>query len=264
MANRMAIMTRNAPIDPRELLAFAVEATKQAGDLTLRYYQAGTPAEWKGDNTPVTVADREAEQLLRRLIAERWPEHGIVGEEYGEEHPDAPVRWIIDPIDGTRSFVCGVPLYANLLACVEGDRALAGVLHVPALGETVSAARGCGCFWNGRPAKVSEMDRLDEAVLLTSELDNFGDRAAAWERLRSATYTQRTWGDAYGYALVATGRAEIMVDPEVKIWDVAPMPVILEEAGGTFTDWGGNPTFTAGEAIGTNGRLLEQVLAVIG
>jgi histidinol-phosphatase len=245
------------------LLSFAVEAIQQAGDLTLRYYQTGTPEDRKGDNTPVTVADREAEQLLRRLIAERWPDHGILGEEYGEERPEAPIRWIIDPIDGTRSFVCGVPLYANLLACVEGDRTLAGVMHFPALGDTLTAARGLGCSWNGRPARVSEVDQLAEAVVLTSQVGSFGDKTEAWGRLCEASYIQRTWGDAYGYALVATGRAEVMVDPQVKIWDIAPMPVILEEAGGTFTDWAGIPTITSGAGVATNGKLLKQTLALL-
>lgn len=245
------------------LLEFALDAVWQAGRITLGYFQAGVAVDRKADNTPVTIADREAEQRLRALITQHWPDHGIVGEEFGRSAATSPYTWLIDPIDGTKSFVSGVPLYANLLALLDGPSALLGVMHFPALNETVYAVRGEGCYWNGRRAHVSRVEQLSDAVLLVSGLGEFGDKAAAWQKLCQATYIQRTWGDAYGYALVATGRAEVMADPVMALWDCAPLQVILEEAGGTFTDWQGHATIHAGEGLATNGQLLAQVLHII-
>ncbi|MCS7220284.1 MAG: histidinol-phosphatase [Anaerolineae bacterium] len=249
----------------RSLLEFALDATWQAGRITLGYFQTGVAAERKADNTPITIADRQAEQKLRELIGRYWPDHGIIGEEFGHQAGSSGLTWILDPIDGTKSFVHGVPLYANLIALTDGEATLLGVAHFPALGETVYAARGEGCYWNGRRARVSNVSRLEDATLLTSDLNSFAPhgKTEAWQRLVDATYIQRTWGDAYGYALVATGRAEIMVDPAMEIWDCGPLQVILEEAGGTFTDWQGTPTIHAREAIATNGVLFEAVMQLV-
>jgi len=245
------------------LLDFALDAVWQVGRITLGYFQRTVQTERKADNTPVTIADQQAEQRLRELINEQWPDHGIVGEEYGQSASNSPFTWIIDPIDGTKSFISGVPLYSNLLALTDGEKALIGIAHFPALGETIYAVRDEGCFWNGRRARVSDVDQLSDAVLLTSGLNYFGGKTAAWERLVSSSYTQRTWGDAYGYFLAATGRAEVMVDPAMYIWDSAPFQVIMEEAGGTFTDWKGRPTIHGNESIATNGDLFKQVMDTI-
>lgn len=258
----------NADPSLDDLLKFALDAAWQAGRITLGYFQTGTPAERKADNTPVTIADREAEQKLRQLISERWPYHALIGEEYGHAAGSAGesgYTWIIDPIDGTKSFVHGVPIYSVLLALVKDNEPLLGVMCFPALNEIVYAARGRGCYWNGRPARVSDVSQLSDAVLLASDLNTFAafNRDGIFQRLIDATYIQRTWGDAYGYALVATGRAEIMLDPVMAIWDCGPLQVILEEAGGTFTDWKGLPTIFSGEAVATNGALHEQVMAII-
>lgn len=246
-----------------DFLSFALDAAWQAGRLTLGYFQTGIKAERKADNTPLTVADQQAEQKLRALITARYPDHAIVGEEYGRSETPSRYTWVLDPIDGTKSFVSGVPLYANLLALLDGDEAILGIINLPALNEMVYAVKGGGCFWNGRRCHVSQAQTLKEAVLLTSGLNYFGPKQAAWERLLAATYIQRTWGDAYGYALVATGRADIMVDPAMYLWDAAPMQVILEEAGGTLTDWQGQATIHNQETIATNGALLDQVLAAV-
>lgn len=246
-----------------ELLHFALEATWQAGRITLGYFQTGIKAEKKADNTPLTIADKLAEQKLRELISSRFPEHAILGEEFGRVEANSAYTWVIDPIDGTKSFVSGVPIYANLLALLDGEKALLGIINLPALNEVVYAVRGGGCYWNGRRCHVSQTSDLHNAVLLTSDMNQFRDREAAWRRLLTATYIQRTWGDAYGYALVATGRADVMVDPAMALWDAAPLQVILEEAGGSFTDWNGRPTIHHQEAIATNGILFEAVMKVI-
>jgi histidinol-phosphatase len=246
-----------------QLLDFALDAAWEAGRITLGYYQTRLTADRKGDNTPVTIADREAERKLRQMIGERYPDHAIIGEEFEVKEGNGRFTWVLDPIDGTKSFVSGVPLYSTLVALLEEGEPLLGIIHMPALNETIYALRGAGCYWNGRRAYTSSVDNLADARLLVSGLNYFGPKQDAWERLLRASYFQRTWGDAYGYALVATGRAEIMLDPALAPWDAGPLRVIMEEAGGTFTDWQGQPATLATEGIATNGRLLAAVLALV-
>lgn len=249
----------------QELLEFALDAAWDAGRVTLRYFQTDIDVERKGDASPVTIADRQAEEVLRASIHRHWPDHGIVGEEYETVDGSSNLTWILDPIDGTKSFIHGVPLYGTLVALVDDGEPLVGVAHFPALNETVYAARGLGCFWDGRRARVSTVGDLAEATLLTSGLSHFAPhgKTGTWQRLLDATGVQRTWGDAYGYALVATGRADVMVDPVMSVWDAAPLQVLLQEAGGHFTDWQGNATIHAGEGIATNAVLFEQVMAIV-
>jgi histidinol-phosphatase len=242
-----------------DLLEFAVEVAWRAGRATLAHYQTGVVAETKADSSPVTVADREAERIARELIQARFPDDGIVGEEFGEWRPSATRRWILDPIDGTKSFVAGVPLYGVLLALEENHQSLVGVVHFPALTETVYAARGEGCWWNGRRARVSKVDKLEDAILLATDAESIvrHGHGAGWDRLRSAARFTRTWGDCYGHVLVATGRAEIMLDPVLAPWDAAPLQPIVEEAGGVFTSWAGAPTHLGGSGIATNHALAQ-------
>lgn len=247
------------------LLDFALDAAWQAGRATLAHFQTGIQAERKADDSPVTLADRQAEKLLRDLITTAWPDHGIVGEEFGQTAGSSEYTWIVDPIDGTKSFISGVPLYAVLLALVREREPVLGVMYFPGLDDMIYASRGEGCYWNGRPARVSDVSDMADAVLLASELSSLqrGAQAAAWHDLVDMTYFQRTWGDAYGYALVCTGRAEIMLDPHMAVWDCGPLQVIIEEAGGLFTDWEGTPTIYGGSAVATNGLLHEPVMNVI-
>ena len=257
-------MANNA-INLRDYLAFAVETAWQAGQLTLGYFQTGLRPELKADESPVTVADREAERLIRERIATAYPNHTVVGEEYGEaEGSEGGFRWIIDPIDGTRSFVRGVPLYAVLLALeVEGEIQV-GVAHFPALGEMVAAASGEGCWWNGRPARVSSVDDWRQAIIACTDAPAFITyrREEEWRRLLASGATVRGWSDAYGHLLVATGRAEVMLDPIMSPWDCGPFPVILREAGGYFGDWQGNSTIYGQEGMSCNAALLERALAL--
>ena len=255
-------MTASIP----SFLDFALDAAWRAGRVTLGYFQTGVPIEHKADSSPVTIADRTAEQTLRDLIHQHWPHHGIIGEEFGETPGTSDYTWIVDPIDGTKSFVRGVPLYGVLVALTYKHAPIVGVAHFPALNETVYAGREIGCFWDGRRAHVSTVSELSQATLLGSEGSIKWDenKAKGWQRLIDATSVQRTWGDAYGYALVATGRAEIMLDAKMAVWDCGPLQVILEEAGGTFTDWKGTPTIYGGNSIATNGLLLEPVMGIVG
>ena len=235
---------------------------EEAGDVTLRHYGRIVEHDAKLDGSPVTVADREAETHIRTRVEGRYPEHSILGEEFGESNPGARVRWILDPIDATRSFMRGVPLYGVLVGIeVEGEPAV-GVSHFPPLGETVAAGRGLGCTWNGEPCRVSAVDRIEDALVCTTDVERILARpeGAGWRRLQQRAAFSRTWGDCYGHALVATGRAEAQVDPIVKAWDLAPFATIVTEAGGRFTTLGGEATIHGGSGISTNGLLHDEVL----
>jgi histidinol-phosphatase len=249
-----------------DLREFAAELAWQAGKLTLRYFQTNFITEYKEDQSPVTIADRQSERLMREMIEERYPGHSILGEEEGETRPGATFRWIIDPIDGTKTFVRGVPMYAVLVGLERAGETVVGAINIPALGELLHAARGQGCSWNGRRARVSSVASLGDALLLctdTASIEKHG-RAAAYRRMVAATKLQRSWGDAYGYVLLATGRAEVMLDPIVSVWDCAALLPVVTEAGGTFTDWSGVSTIHGGEALATNGLLYEQLIALVG
>jgi histidinol phosphatase-like enzyme (inositol monophosphatase family) len=260
-------MTRHqASAEIRELLEFACAVAHEAGALTLRHYGGTVDYEAKGDGSPVTIADRQAEQLIRKLVREAHPDHGVLGEELGETNPGARVRWVLDPIDATRSFMRGVPLYGVLIG-IEVDGAPAvGVAHFPALQETVSAGLGVGCRWNGTPCRVSQVSRLEDAVVLTTDVERILScpEGSGWRRLQRRAAFSRTWGDCYGHALVATGRAEVMVDPILKPWDAGPFPTIVTEAGGRFTSLEGETTIHGGSGISTNGLLHEDVLSELG
>jgi myo-inositol-1(or 4)-monophosphatase len=254
------------PESLRSYLDFAVETAHLAGRLTLGYYQTDVRPDMKADDTPVTVADRQAETLIRQRIAERYPNHAIVGEEHGVEgRESASHRWYIDPIDGTKSFVRGVPLYAVLIGLEIGGAVEVGVAYFPALDEMLAAATGEGCWWNGRSAHVSDVDSLDRAWVAHADAASFAaqGRAEAWARLQRTPYYRAGWCDAYGYLLVATGRAELMLDPIMSPWDCGPFPPILQEAGGYFGDWAGNITIHGLEAMATTQALLPQVLDLI-
>jgi histidinol-phosphatase len=245
----------------RSYLEFAVETAYLAGRSTLAHFGTGVQTELKGDQTPVTIADRQAEELIRSRIERTFPGHGIVGEEFGvKEAEGSRYRWFVDPIDGTKSFVRGVPLYAVLIGLEIDELVPVGVAYFPA------AALGEGCWWNGRQARVSTVPSLDQAVVAFTDAASFAayGRLDEWERIKGASYYRAGWGDAYGYLLVATGRVEVMLDPIMSPWDCAPFPPILGEAGGYFGDWQGNQTIFAGEAMATTQALLPEVLAQMG
>jgi histidinol-phosphatase len=254
------------PESLRDYLDFAVETAYLAGRLTLGYYQTGVRPDIKADTSPVTVADRQAEELIRGRIEKRYARHAIIGEEFGATGTDgATHRWYIDPIDGTKSFMRGVPLYAVLIGLEIEGQVEVGAAYYPALDEMLAGATGTGCWWNGRPARVSTVPRMAEAFVAFTGVVNYArtGRADAWERIQQASYYCAGWGDAYGYLLVATGRVELMLDPLMNAWDCGPFPPILREAGGYFGDWKGNVTIHGGEAMSTTQTLLPEVLALI-
>ncbi|TWT40328.1 Histidinol-phosphatase [Phycisphaerae bacterium RAS1] len=249
----------------QDVLDFAVESAQLAGAYTLGYFNAAPPTEIKSDDSPVTVADRGAEERLRARIEAAFPGHGILGEEFGEKSGVDPARWILDPIDGTQSFISGVPLYSVLVGLEWRGEMVLGVIHLPALHETIYAARGLGCWCNGRRAWTSEVAELSQARFAYTGVRGMRahGRVEAFERLIAACRIDRGWSDAYAYALLATGRVEVVADPKMAIWDCAALLPIVREAGGTFTDWNGKTTHTGGDAIATNGPLFEQVMHVV-
>ena len=251
--------------DQEQILNFAVALAKEAGAITLKYFCQNPETTTKADGSFVTIADKNAEGFIRSQIREAFPNDGIVGEEEGELVGTSGRRWILDPIDGTFAFVHGVPFYGVLIALEVDERVELGVVNIPVLNEVVYAATGLGCFWNGKPAKVSNTRQLEEALVLCTDFMacrryGFSDSI---EKLTSCAKTNRTWGDCYGYVLVATGRADVMVDPVMNVWDCAPLLPILEEAGGTFTDWKGARTVRGGNAIATNGKLFDEVMRLV-
>jgi histidinol-phosphatase len=249
----------------RQILEFTVPLAREAGAITLRHFRGSFVPERKLDNSFVTLADRETEEYLRAKVEQAFPQDAILGEEEGERSGTSGRRWIIDPIDGTYSFVHGVPLYAVLIGLeVEGEPVL-GVVNLPALNEITYAARGVGCFWNDELARVSSTASLDDALLLSTDFgvcEKYGFGQAA-QLLQQRANARRTWGDAYGHVLVATGRADVMLDPVMNIWDCAALLPIVEEAGGTFTAWDGRRTISGGNAISTNSLLLPEITALI-
>lgn len=248
------------------LLDTALDLADRAGRLTLGHFRTGTRPDWKDDATPVTVADRDAEALIRHELERRYPDHAVVGEEYGRSEGTSPYRWWIDPIDGTKPFLRGVPTYSTLIGLERDGELVAGVAAFPALGETIAAARGEGCRLNGRRVHVSTETDPARAVVSTTDWGRFTEqgRAEAAARVAEAFWIRAGWGDAYGYMLVASGRIEAMLDPIVAPYDVAPFPAILAEAGGRFGDWQGVETIHGGDGVGVAGALAETLYALLG
>jgi histidinol phosphatase-like enzyme (inositol monophosphatase family) len=241
------------------------ELARLTGDIALGHYRSQLAVETKADGSPVTIADRAAESAARDWVRRFFPQDGVLGEEFGEDRPGARRRWVIDPIDGTKSFVHGTPLWGSLVALCEGETVLAGAAYFPAVGELIAAAPGAGCWWNGSRCAVSTVAALDAATVLTTDgrfLER-PDRRAGWERVASGARIARTWGDCFGYLLVATGRAEVMCDPILSPWDAAALYPIVREAGGSFTDWEGRETAFGGSAIATNRSLADGVRALL-
>jgi histidinol phosphatase-like enzyme (inositol monophosphatase family) len=246
-------------------IAPALELARLTGDVALRHYRSRLAVETKPDGSPVTVADRAAEEAARDWVRRYFPDDGVLGEEFGEERAGARRRWVIDPIDGTKSFVRGVPLWGSLVALCEGEHVLAGAAYFPAVDELIAAAPGAGCWWNGSRCAVSSVTSLDAATVLTTD-ERFRERPhrrAGWARVASAASISRSWGDCFGYLLVATGRAELMCDAVLSPWDAAAVYPIVREAGGVFTDWDGRDTALGGSAIATNRALATDVRAML-
>jgi len=252
-------------IDWKNRYEVAIRAAQQAGQLALGYFDQGLAVEWKPDNSPVTRADREAERQLRTTLLEKFPHDGFLGEESGEHQGTSGFRWIIDPIDGTRSFVRNIPVWATLVGLEYRDEQIAGVAVLPALGQTFRALRGDGAYRDDRPIHVSDISRLSESMIFYSSLSWFVKAGKQEEFLNLITRSQRQrgFGDFYGFVLIAQGSGELMIEHGVHSWDVAALKPIIEEAGGRLTDWDGTPTIHRTDVLASNGKLHEQALSLL-
>lgn len=248
-------------------LAFALQLADAADAITLRRFRADDlVVETKPDLTPVSEADRAVELALRELIASSRPGDAVIGEEYGATDEAGPRRWVIDPIDGTKSYIRGVPTWATLIALAIDGVETVGVVSMPALGRRWWAKRGAGSFADGRSIRVSAVDALTDAQLAWSGIEDWDavGRLDAIVALGRACWRTRGVGDAWQYMLVAEGAAEIALDPEVSLWDLAAIKVVIEEAGGRFTDLAGVVTAAGGDSLATNGLVHEAALAFVG
>lgn len=259
----------NLPPEASDRLAFAINTARAAGELTLSYFQSDTlVTEGKADGTPVTEADRAAEQLIRDAIARAYPGDGIIGEEFDNVPSTTGKTWIIDPIDGTMSFARGIPLYGNLIACLEGDTPTIGVINMPALQECVAAETNRGCWWlrhNKPPARASVSDHaeLKGAMLLSTSFEYYDNPAhkQAWVRMNDLGAHTRGYPDCYAFVLVATARADAAVEPaKMQPWDIACVPPIITEAGGDWSTAAGTKDLSSGSMVVTNARIHADLL----
>jgi histidinol-phosphatase len=246
-------------------LDFALSLADDSRGILRRHFGAGLTVEWKGDNTPVTLADKAVEEGMRNRMLKETPGYGIWGEEFGREPGKTGREWVVDPLDGTKAFIHGVPLFGTLIALLDDGIPVLGVIDLPILGERVHAVRGGGAFRNGSPCRVSPVSRLDEALLLDGSITTMErlGHGPAWAGLRGRARLHRGWGDCYGHFLVAVGAAEVMADPVVEAWDIAPMAVILPEAGGRFSGFSGGDGIAERTGLSTNGALHDEVLQAL-
>jgi histidinol phosphatase-like enzyme (inositol monophosphatase family) len=243
-------------MDPKILDTFLPMLAEKSAEVIMPWYANNKMSvSAKADDSPVTQADRDAEEVLRTLIKKKFPDHGIIGEEFGNENEDAEYVWTLDPIDGTKSFITAVPLFGTLIGLLKNKKPLAGMMHQPVL-KQLCIGNGESTTLNG--SKVSCRKRtLADCTLLTSEFKNIAkfQKNSNWPALEQKTRLTRTWGDCYGYFLVASGWADIMADPVLEIWDIVPLIPIIQGAGGTISDWQGN------EAVRKDGTLTRSAIA---
>ncbi len=249
-----------------ERVEVAIAAAKAGGEVALRYFRTPLAVDYKGDRSPVTEADRECEQRIVAVLRQRFPDYGIVGEEFGDRGGgnDRP-RWIIDPIDGTKNFIRGIPFFATLIGLEEDGEITAGVIYAPAVGDLLYARKGAGAFDTSGRLRVSTIASLRAGMVVFGGIDIFR-QAGRWdgfERLVRGSGRQRGFGDYFGHTFVARGQAEAMVELDLKPWDLAAVKIIIEEAGGRFTDFTGNATIYGGDAVASNGLVHEEILALL-
>jgi myo-inositol-1(or 4)-monophosphatase len=255
----------NFRVDLTPYRPFIAELAEKSGEFIRPFFGApGLTVEIKADASPVTAADRGAEELLRALIAKRFPAHGVIGEEFGEDRPDAEFVWVLDPIDGTKSFITGVPLWGTLIALLHGGQPVLGAIHLPALGQLM-IGDGATTTLNGRPASVRPCARVEDATLLTSDPLNPAkfQNGSSFEALAQRALLVRTWGDCYGYFLVASGQADIMCDPVLSPWDLAALVPVVRGAGGVISDWQGGAPWPASSAVAAAPGLHAAMIAAL-
>lgn len=248
----------------KELKAFCKTLSDESGKIIKQYFRTDINIERKKDESPVTIADKKAEEILREIIMKEFPEHGIVGEEFGIHNKDAEYKWILDPIDGTKSFISGALSFGTLIALTKNDKPLLGVINHPILNEFLIGDNESAEL-NGNKVSVRECENVSQATLLTADhyLVNDYQDFEKFEEFAKKVKLYRNWGDCYGYYLVATGFADIMVDPIMNIWDLTALIPIIKGAGGVITDWQGNDAATGTSIIAANQNLHPEVVKLL-
>lgn len=250
--------------DSSTLISFCKELAAASSAIIRRYYRTAYAVDTKHDESPVTIADREAELAMRALIMARFPGHGILGEEFGLHQPDAPYRWVLDPIDGTKNFISHSYLFGTLIALLYEGKPILGVIHHPMTGDLL-IGDGATTWLNDEPVRVRPCARIEDALLLTSSPTavNGYQNVAAYEAITRRVLRYRTWGDCHGYFLVATGGADIMADPVMSPWDLLALVPIIEGAGGRITDWQGNDAASGQSTVATAGTIHDELIRAL-
>lgn len=247
------------------MIDVAVDAATKAGKLALTYFKSQPKVTYKPDGTPVTIADKNAEKLIRKIITGQFPDHGIIGEEFGGDNKGAKYTWVIDPIDGTKEFVRGLPFWATLLAVLENGKPIIGVLYSPAQKELFVAQSGRGTTLNGKKHKVSKIRELNRAYISYETLSHFERKnlLPGLLELCKVTHNKRSYGAPYSFNLLLKGYLDVVASASGGIWDFAAPAILVEEAGGKFSDFAGVPKIDSGNFLATNGLLHEKVLKTL-
>jgi histidinol phosphatase-like enzyme (inositol monophosphatase family) len=247
-----------------DLIPFARRLADVSAGIIRKWFRAGYDVELKADLSPVTIADRGAEEAMRALILEHYPDHGILGEEFGRHNPDAEYQWVLDPIDGTKAFVSGSYLFGTLIALLHQGRPVLGVIHHPLLDDFL-VGNGRQTWLNGRPVRVRPCNRIEDAILTGGPHWNVFEyqNGPAFEGVSKRVRRYNNWGDCHGYYLVATGGVDIMADPILEIWDLMALIPVIEGAGGRITDWQGNDAVQGRSAVATAGGIHDEVIRLL-
>lgn len=244
-----------------ELKNFCEHLANESGKIIRQYFRTNVDVETKDDESPVTIADKKTEEVMRDLIEKEFPEHGILGEEFGKTNPDAEYQWILDPIDGTKSFITGAVTFGTLIALLKNEKPILGVINQPILNEFLLGDNETAEL-NHRPVKVRECNDLSKATLLTTDhfmIDEF-QNLRNFEKLAKKVKLYRQWGDCYGYYLIATGFADIMIDPIMSVWDTMALIPIINGAGGVITDYQGNDPVKGDSTVASCKQLHKKVI----
>ncbi|MDX1700984.1 MAG: histidinol-phosphatase [Melioribacteraceae bacterium] len=250
--------------DLKEFREFCAFLTQRSGDNIRKYFRSDIQIESKSDSSPVTIADKSTEEILRELITKEYPEHGIIGEEFGKYNENAEYQWILDPIDGTKSFVCGAITFGTLISLVKNNRPILGVFHQPILNELLIGDNE-ETVLNDRIVKIKDVNNINDAVLLATDhlgIEEYQD-LAKFEKLMRKVKLYRQWGDCYGYYLVASGFAQIMIDPIMSIWDTMALIPIIKGSGGIITDYHGHDAVVGNSIVASTPNLHREVIEIL-
>lgn len=244
--------------------AFAQDLATASGAIIKQYFRTQIAVERKADESPVTIADKKAEEVMREMIMKTFPDHGILGEEFGHHNPDARYQWVLDPIDGTKSFIAGTPQFGTLIALLDNKRPILGVINQPVLGEFLLGMNG-GTWLNDSPVRMRECTSIENAVVLATAHWSVHHRknGVNFDTLTRRARLYRTWGDCHGYYLLATGYADIMLDPVMSVWDIMALIPIVEGAGGVITDWSGENPIIGKSIVAAGPEIHDEVIRIL-